>query len=69
MIYYVGPIAKINSIENAPWVRTSVDGSQGITKLNEPLDPVPSGVETKTHEEALELMETEGWLRGPPDTE
>ena len=69
MIYYVGPIAEINRIENTPWVRTSVDESKGITKLNEPLDPVPFGVETKTHEEALELMETEEWLKGPPDTE
>ncbi len=69
MIYYVGPLAKVSAIEGSPWVRSSIDESKGITKLSTPLDPTPSGVESRTHEEALELMETAEWLKGPPDTE
>ena len=69
MIYYVGPLPAVQAIADTPWVRPSVDGTLGITKRQSALDPVPSGVESKTHEEALALTHTPEWEPPPPDTE
>jgi hypothetical protein len=69
MIYYVGPLATVQEITETPWVRPSLDGTLGITKREAALDPVPTGVEAKTHAEALTLTHTPEWEPPPPDTE
>ena len=67
MIYYVGPLATMEAVPDTPWVRRSVDDSEGIIKRKDPLDPVPGGVTSYTHEEALTLMETVEWYNEPPE--